>query len=228
MLLKSKITNIEMLSDAWKQNRLTLFTSSKWHLLMGEKGLGIQGMSYIRSKVAEALTGMSSEQEFETEWTIHGNMYENEGIQKVMALKGWEFVIIQKLIHEKGSKTSSTPDFIVPTAESEDKTAYAVETGEIKCFQGDSHIKCAVCSTPEELKEVNKQVYWQVIHQMKECDSLKGYAVFYNPYFKQGGLRIIEFRKVNLINDFKLLVERERLALSIFESTLNKMKSIKN
>lgn len=228
MLLKSKVSQIEMLSDEWRTERLTCFTSSKWYLLMGEKGLGDQGMTYIRTRVGEELTGMSSEVEFDNDAVRHGNLYEIEGVKSFAALKGIDFLITQKLIHEKGTRTASTPDFLWVRKESSDKLSYDVSNGEVKCFQMAMHIECAECATPAELKKVHKQVYWQVIHQMDECGCLTGYAIFYNPFFKIGGLRVIEFRKIDLVPEFTLLKQRKELALQKFDEIRNKLINIKN
>jgi hypothetical protein len=229
MLLKSKITKIEILSDDWKQDRKGRFTSSNMFLIMGERGLGEQGMNYIRSRVYEYLTGQSTEQEFDNDFIRHGNMYENEGIQAFLKLKGVEFVVIQKMIHEEGTLFSSTPDFLWVKAETSDKLSYEVATGEIKAFQGASYIKVAECETPAHLKSADNKSYWQCLHQMDECGALEGYFVVYNPFFKtNGGFRVIEFRKINLIPEFKLLNERKALALEHFERIKTKLENIKN
>jgi len=228
MLLKSKITQIEMLSDEWRLQRLFKFTSSKWYLLMGERGLGEQGLTYIRSKVGEFLSGVSSEVEFENDSTRHGNLYEVEGIKEFAKLMKIEFLVLQKLIHEQGSMTSSTPDALWVRKESTDKLSYDVSTIEIKAFQNTAHVKMAECETPSDIKKAYAPVFWQIIHQMEECDCLTGYAVFYNPNFKVGGLRVIEFRKAALLDEFRLLKERKKLALETFEKIKNKLLNIKN
>ena len=56
---------------------------------------------------------------------------------------------------------------------------------------------------------------------MSLCDSAVGYFMGYHPLFPEGAnYNIIEFRKMDLWDDFKLLKIRENLA---FE-TINKIK----
>lgn len=83
MLLKSKVTQIPMLSEEWRTNRLAKFTSSRMYLIMGDRGFGEQGMNYIRGRVAEELTGISSDVEFDNDHTRHGNLYEIEGVKNL-------------------------------------------------------------------------------------------------------------------------------------------------
>ena len=63
---------------------------------------------------------------------------------------------------------------------------------------------------------------------MDACDALKGYLVYFHPDFRAGGLRIIEFRKIELITDFKLLTARKELAIKMFEESRNILMNIKN
>ena len=63
---------------------------------------------------------------------------------------------------------------------------------------------------------------------MELCDALKGYLVYYHPDFKAGGFRVIEFRKKELIDDFKLLRLRKEQAINIFDETRELLINIKN
>lgn len=224
MLKKANITNIEIHSDQWHQGRLGRFTASEIHNLMGEKGIGEGGMSYIYRKVGEELSGLPYRDEIDTAATRHGLMYESEAIKVIGEKMGWEFVVVQKLVAEPGSRFGCTPDFLVPVRESECKTMWEVHTGEIKCPSNYSnYVELCLCETPEDVKKANKAYFWQVVDQMESCDALRGYFGVYQPFFKVGKVKIIEFKKIDLVPCFKLLKERKALALQKFEEVRDKL-----
>jgi len=224
MLLKSSISQIVIHSDDWFAGRLAKFTSSEWHFLMGAKGLGDTGLKYIYRKVGEELTGMPCRKEISTEATEHGHLYEPENLLKFGQKMSIDFLVTQKLIVPINSRFGSTPDAIIVLNESVDKLSYNVSTVEAKCPSSyDAYITLWKCKTPDDVKRVDPKYYWQVLHQMMVCDCLKGYLSIYHPFFKAGQLNIIEFKKIDLIQDFKLMSERGKLAVEIFESTRNEM-----
>lgn len=229
MLLKSNITSIESLSDEWFNMRLAKFTSSRKYLLMGEKGISQQGISYIRSRVGEQLTGITSDKDIDNDSTRWGSLYEPDATRKFGEIMKLNFLVTQKLIHKPGTRFSSTPDALWVKSESIDKLSYQVSTLEVKCFPTyDSYIEVACCSNPAELKKVRPDIYWQVLDQMDKCDCLKGYAGFFHPLFKIGNYRLIEFNKIELAKDFKLLHDRDDLAVKIFDEIRTKLLNIKN
>jgi hypothetical protein len=217
MLLIKNITDIPMLSDEWYQARLACFTSSEKYCLMSDKFLTVGAMSYIKRKIFEELSGLPSKEQVNTISTEHGHKYESEGIMEYGKSKGLEFVVTQKLIKEPGSRFGSTPDFIIVHNKSSDGLSYNVSTGEIKCPQGEAFIGLAMCKTPEDVKKLEPKYYWQVIDQMAACDALIGHFVVYNPFVRVGKLHSVEFRKINLVPEFKLLKERNQLTIAKFE-----------
>ena len=56
MLKKESITPVIMGTDEWFAGRLGRFTSSEIYHLMGAKGIGEGGLSYIYRKVGEELS----------------------------------------------------------------------------------------------------------------------------------------------------------------------------
>ena len=72
--------------------------------------------------------------------------------------------------------------------------------------------------------------------QIFECEALVGYLIYYYPGIKYGGLRIIEFRKVDIVmnvkvgekNDFKLMAERRLEIMRLFDEEKNVLINIKN
>jgi hypothetical protein len=224
MLKKTSISNVAMHSDDWFNKRMAKLTSSEWHHLMGEKGIVKGGESYIYRKVGEELTGLPCRNEISTAATEHGNMYENEGLIAFASKMNLDFLVTQKLITEEGSRMSSTPDALIVMNESVDKTMYNVSTVEVKCpLSYDAFISLWRCKTPERVRSVEPKYYWQVLHQMYVCDCLVGYLVIYHPFFKVGKLNVIEFRKINLQADFKLLNQRANEAIALFNTVRDEM-----
>lgn len=217
MLSKDNITNIQMLSDEWYNTRLGKFTASENHWLMGEKPL-TQGMtSYTYRKVYEELSGLPSKDEVNTRSTEHGHKYEQEGIDAYGTHIGIQkFYATQKLIRKEGSRFACTPDFLMIHNESQDKMYWNVTTGEVKCPLGENFIALARCKTPEDVYKISKIYYWQVIFQMDACDCLNGFLIIYNPFVKVGRLNVIEFRKLHLREQFKLVTDRKVFAEKYF------------
>ena len=224
MLRKEWISGVQMHSEDWFTKRLSKFTSSEWHLVMGERGIGEGGKSYIYRKVGELLTGIVNKKEIATEATEHGNLYELENLRMFAKVMGLGFLVTQKLIAPQDSKHSSTPDALIVNYEAENKEEYSVSTVEAKCpLTYDNYIKLWKCRTPFDVKKVKPEFYWQTLHQMWVCDSLVGYLSVYHPHFRVGQLRIIEFKKIDLVSEFKLLKQRAIEAELLFDETVNEM-----
>lgn len=235
MLLKSKITDVPMYSggsyfDGWLKSRLGKFTASKISCCMQPKGIGDTGVSYIRSRVFEELNGVSSEKEIDTEAIRWGIANESKALMAFIKAKnipsdehGRVPIILQRAISDKESKFGCTPDGIwIQQEYEEDGKVYVIAVPiETKCYQLQRHLKCVVCDTPEKIKSVDPDAFWQLIMQMDECDALVGYLVYYYPELKYGGLRVIEFKKINLIQDFRLFKERKSQIIKIYEEEKN-------
>ncbi len=234
-MLKSKITDIPMYAgenyfDGFLLSRLGKFTASKIYTCMRPKGLGDGGLTYIRSRIGEDLTGVSSEKPVTTDAMMWGLKYEREALQRFGELKKLDYLIVQKVVCEPGSKFGCTPDGIWIYQENPDGINITVRTVETKCYQMDNHIACAICSTPEEIRQTDFEAYMQVIMQMDECKALVGYLVYYNPLFKQGGFRVIEFNALKGIvaEDLILLTKRKKLILETYETEKNILLNITN
>lgn len=226
MLLKSHISNIVIHSDEWFAGRLAKFTSSEYHFLMAAEGIGKTALKYIWRKVGERSTGTPCRQEISTPSTDHGHEYEPENLLYFGREMGIEFLVTQKLITSPlpGTMEGSTPDAMWVLKESVDQLSYNVFTVEAKCPTAyDRHIELYNCTTPEHIKKVEPKYYWQVLHQMRACDALRGYLSIYNPFFRVGGLNIIEFKKIDLVPEFTLMEQRFKLACEIFDEQYNKM-----
>jgi hypothetical protein len=236
MLKKSKISNIEIHSDEWHKGRLAKFTSSGAYNLMGT---GYD--RYVRLKVGEAITGLSRASglsgtgEINTEHTMWGSEYEEEAVRKLGIKLGVDFLIVQKLISEEGSRFGSTPDGLKVNRVSPDDTEYEVEPIEVKCPPTfDNYLLLWECETPSDLKVARKEYYWQVLDQMDICDSLIGHFAAYHPDFKSGNMRHIVFNLMRpeekkgqktfpLFNDMKALRSQKAKAVQDFELLVNKL-----
>lgn len=234
-LLKSKISDTPMYEgehyfDGWLLSRLGKFTASKIYTCMRPKGIGDGGLTYIRSRIGEEMTGQSSEKQIMTEDMLWGLKYEREALQRFGELKKLDYLIVQKVVCEPGSKFGCTPDGIWINSENKEKGTVTVRTVETKCYQMDNHIACALCSTPAEIRSTDFEAYMQVLMQIQECDSLWGYLVYYNPTFKHGGFRVIEFNSQDkaILADLKLMNQRRQEILSIYEREKDILMNIVN
>lgn len=237
MLLKSKISQHQisldpLLNEKYDAAKLGKFTSSEFHYLMAEKGIGSAGLNYIYRKVGERMTGMKSRADISTPATEHGLAYEREGLINFGKLMGLESLLVQRLILDEDGYCGGTPDGLIVLNESVDGLSLNVKSVEIKCpYSFDGYIRAWKCKTPAELKKEKPEWYWQKIHQMDLCGALDGYFVIYMPFFKSGGMNIIHFNKVDIVrnikigepNDFKLLNERKQQAINIFNETINQL-----
>jgi len=241
MLPIARISNAVMGTEEWRQARLAKFTSSNIWKLCGERGLGETGLSYIRSRVFEAISGTSSEREFENESIIHGLINENWGLRALMDKWQLEMLVTQKLIIGENPIFGGTPDALVIKAHGTDGLSYDVCPIEMKCFQAEHHMEMTECETPLHLKMADRKLYFQVLDQMELTDSLNGFAVFFHPDLPRdsGGLHIVEVRKMYsieikgkkeypVLDDFKLMKERKDLALKEFTDRVNKLKKPAN
>lgn len=107
MLLKTRISQIDINDfETWKHARNARFTSSRANELFGRSN----GIDYIRTRVFESISGVSSEQEFMTEASVHGNVHEGIALRKIKAKFAFEFMVMQKLIYGENEHFCSTPD----------------------------------------------------------------------------------------------------------------------
>ncbi len=210
------ITDCVIHSDAWFYGRLSKLTASEWYCFMGEKLKAKGAQSYIFRKVGETLSGIPSRKEISTESTEHGHIYEKENLIQFMKAMNVEFMVQQKLITEPESPFGCTPDALIVISEKSDKTAYQVQTVEAKCPGYEKYIRLAMCKTAEDVKSVAPEYFWQCLFQISMCDALYGYLSCYQPFFKSGGLKIIQFDRQALAKDFKNLEDRKRLAVEYF------------
>ena len=234
MLLKSRISPVEMHSEQWHSERSSRFTSSENHNLMGEKFLTQGCISYIYRKVGEELTGVPARDSVETAATVHGNVYEPEALRKYKAKMGIEFLVTQKLIYGESERFSSTPDAIEILSERTDCEGYNVRPIEVKCPPTyDAYIGLCMCNTPFDLKKEEKKYFYQMLDQIDTCGALAGTFVVYHPDFTVGNMKIIEFRIMDNINGFyplkkelDFLRERKQMAVQKYNEVKLRMQNL--
>ena len=227
MLDKNHISNIQIYTPEWDQARLGRFTSSKINALMGLKPFTDGALAYIDQKAAEFITqrNLATDDEIiEDENTVWGLQYEAEAINLFGLIKGLQYVVVQKMICDTSSRFSSTPDalWIIDTSVFQEGF-YNVAPLEVKCPRKyPRFLPLYRCNTPGDLKKEDRKHYWQVLDQMDNCNSALGYYACYHPLFPSGkNIKIIEFRKIDLWDDFKLLQQRKKLALDKFNEVVS-------
>jgi hypothetical protein len=230
MLHKSFISDIKIYTDEWQAIRLGRLTSSRIHVLMADKSLTEGAMSYIYQKAGEAITGQTTEEDtdvVEDENTAWGVLNEPEALQKFGIYMGIKYLITQKIIFDPRGRTSSTPDAIwVIDSSVLQEDCYNVATVEVKCPRKyHRFFPLFACNTPADLKAKYRPHFWQVIDQMSVCGAAIGYFVVYNPTFPaHKNMKVIEFQKVNLWDDFKKLEQRKREATQVLEGIITSWK----
>jgi len=226
MLSLDKISTLVPYSEDWFKHRLGYMTGSRISVLCAPKGIGVGGMTYIRNKVSEAITGVSTERNITNEGILFG--IENEP----KSLKEWqEANNIPMLITNKhivfDDRYSVTPDAL---AIRDEKLIYT-SNGELNCETVESksyitpsvHMAHVQCKTPDDIKALNPELFWQVVSQVYWTNVLKGWAIFFNPNFPLGSpyrRSAVEFRKVNMIADFKIFEQRTNEGKTLFEREL--------
>lgn len=211
MLLKSRISQIGMLQDGdynqlWKHERLGKITSSNVWKLCQEKGWGDTGLGYIRSRVHETLSGVSSDTEINTEAAINGLVQEGPALRTYIYKNGInpQQVVVQKLIYGDDPLYCCTPDGIYCMNESTDGLSWNVEAWEVKAYGVIKHMKCIEANgDPMALKKLNRQLFYQILDQMLNVDCLTGKVILFNSELPEdkGGLHVIPFHKMHRVVD---------------------------
>lgn len=159
--LNLKLTNrkkqaMEQRSEEWRIDRRGKFTSSEMHKLMGVKGLGKTGETYVYDKVAEYM-GAEKEEEYvkSTEYGKEMEPYAKDGYVKAFKC---EIEDIGFIVSKHTGESGTSPDGLLK----------GIEKGiEIKCpYNSTNHIKYLTIKTSEDLKKIYPDCYWQIQHAM--------------------------------------------------------------
>jgi putative phage-type endonuclease len=137
----------------WFQMRLGKITASEVHKIMGARGLGKTGETYIFDKVAEILTGEVAyiPENTAMQWGIDHEPIAKEYYQKAFKenIKDIDFLKSSKFPNDVGA----SPDGIVEN----------VRGLEIKCpYNSSNHAKYMTLESPEHLLKMEPKYYWQI------------------------------------------------------------------
>lgn len=194
----------------WFLARKGCFTGSEIHKLMGKKGLGQTGETYILQKAAEELTGLVEESP-DTKQIQYGKMYED--VARRLYSKATGLIILQTgfIKPENINYIGVSPDGLI---EGQKKGI------EIKCpFTYASHLQNLLIKTPEQLKDKKPEYYWQImlslmVTEFESWDYVSFSDWFSNPY-KLYALEILPNE-----DDFALLKSRISEAIEIKQKIL--------
>jgi len=250
MLPISRISEISPYSPDWFANRLGKMTSSYIACLCTPKGIGKGGLTYIRNKVSEVITGKSTERNVTNEAILWGIENEPKALQYWRSVKDKEYEAapdkskvekVHRMITDThivyNERFSSTPDALVMMNKDcvfivRDGIEYLnCETLESKSYMTPSvHMAHVECQTAQDIKELNPDLFWQCVSQMYWADCLRGRAIFFHPDFKDDSdykLGEVLFRKVELMDEFNLFKKRTEEATALFDKFLNYRKPVR-
>lgn len=227
MLDVTKIDSTLIWESDWMRKRRGKITASKFGCLISDKShigkFSKGGETYLSALAMERVKGMAVIAQFSSENTDYGNAYEPDAVrffQKTTGRVVLENTGVQnnhKLIHLNDC-CCVTPDGLVALTPTEDTLFddsgqfMKVAPLEVKC-PPKRFLEFYQCVTPSDLKKAEKTYYWQQILQIYVVNSLIGWWGAYQPYTPpdpdlgtngtEEKMRIIEFKKIDLIEDFK-------------------------
>lgn len=225
MLLKSKIAKFAPHSKEWFDARIGMLTGSKVGVFCHAKGLGDTALTYIRRKVIERIEKRCFDTpiaNFSTEWGRDQEPHALKAFRKWLEKKlGKDIIFIRPSVIQFDELFACTPDACVITNHKlitdANDTGYYVEPVEAKCLQVDGHLKLLRCITPHHLKEAYPDYFYQTVSQIEFTGALKGYFIAYNPEFTDWRrLHVIEFRKIDMLDDFKFFNTRKEEARILY------------
>ena len=197
------------LTKEQKALRIGKFTGSEVHKLMGVKGFGKTGETYIFEKAAEFLTGQPNKDEFSSASTQWGIDHETE------AMLYFESATGQKII----PGTTLENDYIAGTPD-----GLLQDCGfEIKCpFNSGNHLKNLSMQKAEDLLDLRPEYYWQCITYMWLTDFSKWKFCSYDPRFKEEKRMLILNIELNPTH-LNLLKQRVTEAQLLFNNIISKL-----
>ena len=198
---------MEQRSKEWFNMRLGRFTASQVDSLLGIKGLGLTGESYIFEKAVEIVFGADEEESFISFDMQRGTELEPIAFAKFKELKALDFIDVQETyFFPFGEHAGASPDGLVG------KDAIL----EIKCPRPNKFFKLV------KDNQIDKQYISQMQMQMLCTNSKK--AHFFN-YIIFNGIEmwheIIVERDETII---KLIKDRLEEAIVIKEKFINELK----
>jgi hypothetical protein len=211
---KTKISDMETstLSKKQQEMRTGRFTGSEIYKLMGVKGFGKTGETYIKEKVAEHLTGKPIKSEFYAASTQWGIDHELEAKLYFEAATGKKIKNSETL---DNGLICGTPDGLIENQ----------PIGfEIKCpFNSGNHLKNLLLDSANGLLDLHPEYYWQIVAYMWITNYSKWLFCSYDPRFKEEKRMLI----LNVdLNPSHLLLMQQRVAEAklMFDNIISKLK----
>jgi hypothetical protein len=200
---------METFTEEQKKLRTGIFTGSEIYKLMGAKGLGKTGETYVYEKVAEYLTGLPCKEEFSAASTNWGKEYEPEAKLHFEAATGQKILPATTI---SNGFISGTPDGLL------------VDCGfEIKCpFNSGNHLKNLLMSNEQDLLDLRPEYYWQILSYMWLTRLNSWKFCSYDPRFKEEKRMLILNVKLHELN-LELMKNRVTEAKLMFENILSKL-----
>ena len=185
-----------MLTEEQMQLRCGKLCASSINKIMGAKGFGKTGESYLWQLIAERETGKTTHipTNFAMEW---GNDHEEEAgyyyaQAKGIEIKEGESISLGELI--------ATPDFVCIDGE------FGIE---IKCpYNSANHAQRLRYKDYTDIKSNNPDYYWQMVAGMLVTGFKKWVFISYDPRFKEPSKKMIAITVPYVKSDMDLLIER--------------------
>lgn len=184
-----------MLSDDQKRIRCGNICASSVHKLMGTKGLGKTGESYIWELIAQRETGIFPES-YTNEAMQWGIDHEDEAGAYYEAAKG---ISLEKGESILMGDIVATPDFLYPS-----------EFGiEVKCpFNSAHHSKRLRYNDYKDIKKNNPDYYWQMVCGMFLTGLKKWIFISYDPRMIDPKNKMVAITVPYVSDDMDLLKQR--------------------
>ena len=200
---------MEQRSEEWFEIRRGKFTASNIHKLMGVKGLGKTGLTYIDEIVADMLSDESEDERFE-------NKAMRWGIDWEPVAAAWYAKAFNKELEERGfilysKDAGASPDRLIV----DEKKGI-----EIKCpFNRANHLKHLKLNDASELKAECPEYYWQIMFNILCCDYESWDFVSFDPRYRED-LKLFALEIKRNDEDCKLLEQRLVEAIEIKNNIL--------
>lgn len=204
---------MEQGTKEWFEARKGKFTSSEIHKIMGSKGIGKTGFTYIAEVVGEQFSEFVKEEVFSKalQWGK-----DNEPKVKRFLIKEKGFDIIES------GFTPSEFEFFGGSLDGWDRNTDSVI--EIKCpYNTGNHIKHGLnCQDLETFKKEVKEYYWQLVGNCFSMNTNRCFFVSFDPRINSNlGLIIKQFEIPQ--EDIDLLKERLQEANQIRLEIIEKL-----
>lgn len=203
-----------MLTDEQKELRLGRFAASSIHKIMGARGLGKTGETYIYEKAAEHLTGVPGAEAYgpAIDW---GNEHEEEATRHFYHATDYEVIPNIESRHNEQYNFAYTVDAFLKA----DSVEKVLET---KCpYNSAWHLKLLKLDDKMNFKALKPEWFWQIVAYAKflEMDVV---LASYDPRFSgTKKMAAFEFTREMLQDDIELFTERLIEANKIFNELIS-------